>query len=176
MSNIQKTESLNCLVGIDFDLLKTNINGIFSKTDNGFRILVAPTDCNESRGVSFGEMIEEMKGALGSGGDTNQIEGSLKELASSSDSSSDQKAFDVNKLRFELRQTFLYIENEKTAEEGEAKTNAEYALSIYVDFSEALKSLGFLKLNAVFLSVWNTKRITVLEKMGMGDFEKLLPG
>ncbi len=171
MSNIEKTESLNCLMGIDFELFKTNINGVFSKSDNGFRILVAPTACDNAKGISFGEMITEMKNALGSGGDTKQIESSLEGLSNSSGGG----AFDVNKLRFELRQTFLYIENEKTTEGGEAKTNAEFALSIYVDFSDALKSLGFLKLNSVFLSVWNTKRVTVLERMNMGEFEKLLP-
>jgi hypothetical protein len=164
----------NCMVGLNFELLKTELNAIYSKGDKGYKVLLAPTDVEAQNSVSLGEMVEEFKGALGMD-DANQksISGALESVNSGSEggnaSGAGKSKFNVNNLKFQLNAAFLYINSE-----GDAKTT-EYALAISVDAQDALPSFGFFKINSLSLAVWNTGRAGVLSRMNLGSIEKLLP-
>jgi hypothetical protein len=164
----------NCMVGLNFELLHTELNAVYSKDEKGYKVLLAPTDVEAQNSVSLGEMVQEFKDALGMD-ETSQksITGALESVDSGSEAETTpggkKGKFDVNNLKFQLNAAFLYMNNE-----GD-DTTTEYALAISVDAQDALPSFGFLKINSLSLAVWNTKRQGVLSRMNLGSIEKLLP-
>lgn len=158
------TQSMNLALGANFDLLKTNLAAVFEKDDNGSKILLVPTKIDSPTPVTLGEMINDFKKAFGMNEeDSKKIESSLDAVKK------EGSAFDVNKITFQLQSAFLYKDSPK---EGEGAT--EYAFAISVDMSEALPDLGFVKLNSLFIAVWNTERETVLHQIGTGNITKML--
>lgn len=109
-------------------------------------------------------MIADFKRAFNmSEEDSKKIESNLNAVKKEGSS------FDVNAISFQLQSAFLYNDSPK---EGEGVT--EYAFAISVDMSDALPDLGFVKLNSLFIAVWNTKREAVLRQIGTGNITKML--
>lgn len=157
------TENMNMLLGANIELLKTDLNLLFNKTDGVNRFLLLPTNIEADNSVTFGEMLADFKKAFNMDGGED-ISGTIGEL-----SGKDGKGIDLNKLIIKLNQAFLYIEN------NDQGTSAEYAISVTVDATEALPDMGFARIKSLSLAVWNTKRANVLKTLNIGAFDKLLP-
>lgn len=158
------TESMNLALGANFDLLKTNLAAIFEKDEKGSKTLLTPTKIDSPTPVTLGEMIADFKRAFNmSEEDSKKIESNLNAVKKEGSS------FDVNAISFQLQSAFLYNDSPK---KGEGVT--EYAFAISVDMSDALPDLGFVKLNSLFIAVWNTKREAVLRQIGTGNITKML--
>lgn len=162
------TAPINVNVGVKFTILKTNLVAALQKDDKKWQVLVAPTDAVASRGMSIKEIVAEIQNLMGGGQEA--VAGLEDQLSGAVESMSDQKSgsFDPMSIEFYLRQVFVYYEKE-----GE-KSSAEYAFSIEVNTSQMLKQLGVFNLEGIVLSVWNTKRNKVKERMSMFDIDTYL--
>lgn len=158
------TQSMNLALGANFELLKTNLTGVFEKDDKGSRVLLAPTKVDNPTSVTLEEMIVDFKKAFNmSEEDSKKIEDSLNNVKKEGSS------FDISKIAFQLQAAFLYRD---APTNGTATT--EYAFAVSVDMSDALPDFGFVKLNSLFVAVWNTDRQAVLRQIGTGNINKML--
>lgn len=158
------TQSMNLALGANFELLKTPLAAVFEKDEQGSRVLLAPTKVENPSSVQLGDMIADFKKAFNmSDEDSKKIESSLNSVKK------EGSAFDINKIAFQLQAAFLYRNAPAT---GTATT--EYAFAISVDMSDALPDFGFVKLNSLFIAVWNTERQAVLSQIGTGNISKML--
>lgn len=157
-------KNMSLALGANFDLLKTNLAAVFEKDEKGSKMLLVPTKIDSPTPVTLEEMIEDFKQAFGMNEeDAKKIENSLDAVKKEGSS------FDVNAMTFQLQSAFLYKDAPK---EGEGVT--EYAFAVSVDMSDALPDLGFVKLNSLFIAVWNTEREAVLRQIGTGNIAKML--
>lgn len=158
------TQSMNLALGANFELLKTNLTGVFEKDEKGSRVLLAPTKVDNPTSVTLGEMISDFKNAFGmSTEDSKKIEDNLNNVKKEGSS------FDINKIAFQLQAAFLYRD---APTNGTATT--EYAFAVSVDMSDALPDFGFVKLNSLFVAMWNTDRQAVLRQIGTGNISNML--
>lgn len=175
------TQSMNLALGVNFDLLKTNLAAVFEKDEKGSKILLAPTKIDSPTPVTLGEMIADFKSAFGmSDEDSKKIESSLNAVKKEGSS------FNPNAITFQLQAAFFYKDMPAAPKkEGEGKEptaetqdtdqgTTEYAFAISVDMSDALPDLGFVKLNSLFIAVWNTEKEAVLRQIGTGNITKML--
>lgn len=162
-----KTTSINVNLGAKFTILKTNLVAALQKSEKKWQVLVAPTDAAANAGMSVKEIVEEIQKLMG--GDPKEVDGLETQLLGAVESVSQPSgAFDPMSIRFYLRQVFVYYEK------GEETSSTEYAFSIEVDTSDMLKNIGVFNLDSIVLSVWNTKRRKVKEKMSMFDIDAYL--
>lgn len=184
---------MNLAVGVNFDLLKTNLSAMYEKTDKGSRILLMPTTVTAPKTVTMGEMVAEFQKSFGMEKAEETIKGNLDGVQQSGSS------FNWDKITFQLQAAFLYKEitpdEQKAADakaqaqskpaqqNGQASTTTttvtetgvtEYAFAIAVNVEEALPSLGFFQLKSLYFAVWNTQRERVLTQMGTGNITRLL--
>lgn len=158
------TESMNLAFGANFDLLKTNLNAVFKKDKDGCEILVAPTKIEKPASVKWKDIYDDFKNAF------DMPDTEIQKMEDSLNSVKNEKStLKIEEMDFQLQAAFLYKNAPAT---GTATT--EYAFAINVDMSDALPSLGFIKLNSVFVAVWNTERQAVLRQIGTGDISKML--
>lgn len=158
------TESMNLAFGANFDLLENNLNAVFKKDKDGSEILVAPTKIEKPASVKLEKIITELQETFGvSEAETQKMKDSLNSVKN------EKSTLKIEEMDFQLQAAFLYKNAPAT---GTATT--EYAFAINVDMSDALPSLGFIKLNSVFVAVWNTERQAVLRQIGTCDISKML--
>lgn len=158
------TQNMNLALGANFDLLKTNLSAVFEKDNKGSKILLLPTKINSPTAVTLGEMISDFKSAFGmSDEDTKKIGSSLDAVKK------EGSKFNPDAITFQLQSAFLYKDSPK---EGEG--TLEYAVAVFVNMADALPDLGFVKLNSLFIAVWNTERQAVLQQIGTGTIAKML--
>lgn len=165
------TQNMNLALGANFDLLKTNLSAMFEKDDNGSKILLLPTKIDSPTPVTLGEMVEDFKNAFGMGKeDSEKIENSLKAAQK------EGSKFDPDAITFQLQAAFLYKEMPKKGAEDSQQPakGTEYAFAVAVNMADALPDLGFVKLNSLFIAVWNTEREVVLQQIGTGNITKML--
>jgi Sec-independent protein translocase protein TatA len=161
-------KEMSLAVGVNFELLKTELAAMYEKGKSESQILLLPTKVDSPATVSLGEMIDEFKKAFGMDEKSaKQIEDSLKSVTEEGENT--KSNFDPEKIRFQLQAAFVY---RKAPKEGDAET--EYAFAIKVDLGEALPDMGFLKLNSLSIAVWNTERSAILRQMGTGNITNLL--
>lgn len=165
-TKVSTTNPLNALVGIDFRIFETDLHAGFEKRgSDGYALLVIPTSLEADNGISIGKMIQEIKGLV-SGVDenanTDDMEKNLQNGVSGLTRDDGQK-FDLDKLMIKLQMAFLYIE--KTAEES----TIEYAfqLEIITEGMIPAKIRSLVDVNNVTISVWNTQRKQLIEKMSL---------
>jgi hypothetical protein len=155
---------MNITLGANFDLLKTNLSAIYEHDDKGSEILLCPTKVNSPSVVTFDEMITEFKSAFGmSDKNSESIRTSLDAVKR------EGSTFDVNKIKISLQSAFFHLEKR-----GKETIENEYAVAVSVDMADALPDLGFVKLNSLFVAVWNTQRAAVLQQIGTGSISQML--
>lgn len=183
---------MNLAVGVNFDLLQTNLSAMYEKTDKGSRILLMPTTVTAPKTVTMGEMVAEFQKSFGMEKAEETIKGNLNGVQQGGSS------FNWDKITFQLQAAFLYKEitpdeqkaadakaqaqaqNKPAQQNGQASATAtekgvtEYAFAIAVNVEEALPSLGFFQLKSLYFAVWNTQRQRVLTQMGTGSITRLL--
>lgn len=164
------TQSMNLALGVNFDLLKANLAAVFEKDEKGSRILLAPTKTDSPTPVTLKEMTEDFKKAFGmTDEDSKKFESSLNAVKK------EGSQLKLDEITFQLQSAFFYKEVPPKEEEKEPEKGVtEYAFAISVDMADALPDLGFVKLNSLFLAVWNTNRKAVLRQIGTGNITKML--
>lgn len=156
-------KDMNLALGANVELLKTPLSVMYEKSGKNHKILLLPTKLDSPHSVTLEEMVEEFKSAFGMGDDVKEkLTNSLKTV------SDDENSFAPNKFKFQLQSAFLYLDS------STEPITKEYALAISVDTSDALPSLGFVKLNSVYIAVWNTEREAVLRQIGSGNISSML--
>lgn len=186
------TKSLNFALGINFDLLKTNLAAMYEKNEEGSKILLLPTTVNSPTSVTLEEMITDFKKAFGmSDDDSKKISDSLNGVKK------EDKAFNIDQITFQLQAAFFYKnspakkentpdtpkkESETASTESATATTpaetenefTEYAFAVSVNMADALPDFGFIKLNSLFVAIWNTERNSVLRQIGAGQIDNML--
>lgn len=186
------TKNLNFALGINFDLLKTNLAAMYEKNEEGSKILLLPTTVNSPTSVTLEEMIKEFNKAFGmSDDDAKKISDSLNGVKK------EDKAFDIKQITVQLQAAFFYKnspakkentpdtpkkESETASTESATATTpaetenefTEYAFAVSVNMADALPDLGFIKLNSLFVAIWNTERNSVLSQIGAGQIDNML--
>jgi hypothetical protein len=182
------TQKMNLALGVNFDLLGTNLAGIYQKNGNTSEILLMPTVVNSSNAISLEDITKEFASVFKIGGAGKSIENTVNSVQSA------DKPFDWREIQLQLKSAFLYkkvtsgaekapeaaSENGSAASTDVAKTDTtdadvtEYAFAISVNLADALPDLGIIKINNLFVGVWNTERTGVLARMGIGDISTML--
>lgn len=169
------TESMNLALGVNFNLLDTNLSAMFEKDDEGSKILLLPTKVDSPNPVKLGKMVEDFQKAFGMK-DGEEIKSSLTAVAAKKEGST----FNPDAITFKLQSAFFYknMPKQAAADAQNAATQTagetEYAFAVSVDMADALPDLGFAKLNSMFIAVWNTERETVLQQIGTGKITHML--
>ncbi len=173
------TEKMNLALGINFDLLKTNLSATYEKSGEGSKILLLPTKVTSPNSVTLGEMVAEFKSAFGMEDAEKNIKGNLESIQNAN------SPIKWENITFQLQAAFFYKEMPAAGtpkpgqnpsgegSEGNAGTT-EYAFAIGVNMADALPNLGFIRLNSLFIALWNTERSSVLEQMGTGNISRML--
>lgn len=169
------TESMNLALGVNFDLLDTNLSAMFEKDDKGSKILLLPTKVDSPNPVKLGKIVEDFQKAFGMNEkDSKEIENSLDAVKK------EGSTFNPDAITFKLQSAFFYknMPKQAAADAQNAATQTagetEYAFAVSVDMADALPDLGFAKLNSMFIAVWNTERETVLRQIGTGKITHML--
>lgn len=182
------TQKMNLALGVNFDLLGTNLAGIYQKTENSSELLLMPTIVNSSNAISLEKIAKELAAVFKIDDADKSIENTVNSVQSA------DKPFDWGKIQLQLKSAFLYKkvtsgakkaseaagENGSAAGTDVAKTDTtdtdvtEYAFAISVNLADALPDLGIIKINNLFVGVWNTERTGVLAQMGIGEISTML--
>lgn len=163
------SESLSLRLGAEFTLLRTPLfAGVEKDGDNGFELLIMPTDKIAGVGMTITEMVADINKLMGKS-DALNAEDVKKQLSSLNPNGN----IHFETITVSLCQAFLRYKSTGGAEGGSGK--AEYAIAIVIDASELLPAdMGLININRLTLSVWNTTRPFVLERMGLAGSKTLL--
>lgn len=175
----------NAQAAITFTLVGTNLVALYRKTGSNNTFLVIPTDKTPSGGMTIKKMVEDINSLL-KGYDPNGVQLDSKDVAGAVqnvDEASQKKTqepenaeitapesrvanIDYESITVELRQAFLYLNT------GEP---IEYAFELDVDTSQLFDpDITFFNVKKLSMGVWNTNRGSILERMGIIDFDTYL--
>jgi len=147
-------------LGVQFQLLKTNLVAVYEKKGEESAFLLAPTSPDEVGSATLGEMVQDLKDAFGSNVNTDKIKADLKALSKDEPESK----FKLENLKFSLKTAYLYVK-------GNVK---EYAFAIEVDCGDAIPDLGFVKIEKLAFKIWNTERNKILQQLNLDTIENLV--
>ena len=169
----------NAQAALNFELVGTNLVALYKKEGQKNTFLVLPTDKVPSGGMTIREMVEDINNLLKGYDesavqlDTADVVGSVKDVNEASqkttqgtDGLQPMNDIDYESIKVELRQAFLYLST---------GIPVEYALEINVDTSSLFpKDATFFNVKGLSMGVWNTSRKSILERMGIIDFDDYL--
>lgn len=165
--------ALNASIGIDFSLIGSKLHAAYEKSgSDGYAVLLIPSEQNAGNGVSIGEVIEDIKKmvkGVDEKADTSSMEKDL-ESGISGLSQEEDKGSILDKLIIKLKMAYLYIR--KSSQES----TLEYAFQLEV-ITKGMIPEGINQLvdvDNISISVWNTNRRKVVEKMGLTTIQDYL--
>ncbi len=165
--------ALNASIGIDFSLIGSKLHAAYEKSgSDGYAVLLIPSEQNADNGVSIGEVIEDIKKmvkGVDEKADTSSMEKDL-ESGISGLSQEEDKGSILDKLIIKLKMAYLYIR--KSSQES----TLEYAFQLEV-ITKGMIPEGINQLvdvDNISISVWNTNRRKVVEKMGLTTIQDYL--
>lgn len=169
--SVTDTTNIKFNTGIKFTILKTNMEAVVQKSGGKWQILVTPTDVSADKGMTIKEIVEEIKALMG--GQESAVEGLEEKLddAVTSMAEDQSNSFDPSSITFYLRQVFIYYEKD---DDG---ASIEFAFSLEIDtsqMSQMLNKIGIFNLDGITLSIWNTNRQKIKEKMNIVDIDEYL--
>lgn len=168
--------TFNAQAALTFTLINTNLVALFKKEGDTNTFLVTPTDEKPSGGMTIAEMIEDINKMLQNYDPAAQTlnaddvanavkdanDASKKKSAADAATEDSLEDIDYKSIKVELRQAFLLLTTGKPI---------EYAFEIDVDISTLFPSgQTFFNVQKLSLGFWNTKKKSVLERMGIIDF------
>lgn len=161
--------NLNAAVAIDFSLIGTSLHAMYKKEKEGYKILLIPSLQEDSEGVSFEQLIKDIKsmvsGVTGSEpANMDEIENTLKSAAD------DPTKINLDEIRVKLNMAYPYID--KTTPEG----ILEYAFNINIQTTGLIPSAlkNIITVDHLGIAVWNTERAQILNKMSIAKIEDYL--
>ncbi len=167
---------LNASVGIDFSLLGTNLHAAYEKKGaEGYAVLLLPTEQNANNGVSIGNVIDDIKKLVGKTGSSASTDGMEKDLMDGVSSlpiagEGDEKTNALNNLIVKLQMAYLYIRKDGTT------SQLEYAFQLQVIAKDVIPKeiSGLVDVDNVSISVWNTSRQKILDKMSLVTIDEYI--
>lgn len=125
-------EEMKLVLGLNFNLLKTNLTAMYEKNENGSRILLLPTKVNSPTPVTLEEITQDFQQAFKNNNDNNNdnndktnyeqtIENGLSGIGKEGSS------FDIKKLTFQLQAAFFYKEIPAKGESAPETSNKKNA-------------------------------------------------
>lgn len=167
---------LNASVGIDFSLLGTNLHAAYEKKGaEGYAVLLLPTEQNANNGVSIGNVIDDIKKLVSktdSGASTDGMEKDLMDGVSSLPIAGEgnEKTNALNNLIVKLQMAYLYIRKDGTT------SQLEYAFQLQVIAKDVIPKeiSGLVDVDNVSISVWNTSRQKILDKMSLVTIDEYI--
>ena len=158
--------TLNASIGLDFSLIGSRLHAAYEKSgSDGYAVLLIPSEQNADNGVSIGEVIEDIKKlvkGVDEKADTSSMEKDL-ESGISGLSQEEGEGSVLDNLIIKLKMAYLYIR--KSSQES----TLEYAFQLEV-ITKGMIPEGINQLvdvDNISISVWNTNRSKVVEKMGL---------
>lgn len=154
--------STNLMLGINFTLLAADLSAAYLKLSNGYRILLKPTSPETNKGMTIGEMIEDVNKMI------TQISGGTKltqkevtdKLSVSSTAPKDDAEW--QSIRFKLSMVYLNIQRE-----GTVTKVMDFAFKLDVDASNLFPQVDIVKISKLCLAVWNTEDKAIMEQMNL---------
>lgn len=171
---------LNASVGIDFSLLGTSLHAAYEKKGaNGYAVLLLPTEQNPNNGVSIGTVIDDIKKlvkgvdktASTEGMDNDLLDG-VSSLAITGDQEKDKdKKKGLDNLIVKLQMAYLYIRKIPDRE-----SQLEYAFQLQVIAKDVIppEIQSLVDVDNVSISVWNTTRQKILDKMSLVTIDEYI--
>lgn len=162
----KKVNPLNANVGIDFSLIGTKLHAAYEKRgEDGYAILLMPSEQMADSGVSIGEVISDIRGLVSGVDDKADTTSMEKDMQSGVSGLSEEggEGFDLNKLIIKLQMAYLYIH--KT----EKESTLEYAFQLQVISKDVIpeKIQKLITIDNLSISVWNTDRQKVIDAMAL---------
>lgn len=165
--------TLNASIGLDFSLIGSRLHAAYEKSgSDGYAVLLIPSEQNADNGVSIGEVIEDIKKlvkGVDEKADTSSMEKDL-ESGISGLSQEEGEGSVLDNLIIKLKMAYLYIR--KSSQES----TLEYAFQLEV-ITKGMIPEGINQLvdvDNISISVWNTNRSKVVEKMGLTTIQDYL--
>lgn len=167
---------LNASVGIDFSLLGANLHAAYEKKGKeGYAVLLLPTEHAADHGVSIGQVIEDIKSLVKGVDDGTDTEGMEKDLESgvaslSVEGSGDGSPDPLKKLIVKLQMAYLYIYKTET------ESVLEYAFQLQVIAKGMIPQeiTNLVDVDNVSISVWNTSRKQILDRMSLVTIDEYI--
>lgn len=162
---------------LDFILVGTNLKMAFAKVGGQNTFVILPVDKKPSGGMTISKMVTEINNLI-QGYDPSQpdvldveaVAGAVSDVSKAANTKPSQDTnapnIDYKNINVALRQAFLLLSTGKPT---------EYALEIDVDLTDLFpKDQSFINVGKLSLSVWNTKRDSIISRMNIVDIQKLL--
>lgn len=172
--------TFNAQAALTFTLINTNLVALYKKEGSTNTFLVTPADQAPSGGMTIAKMIDDINNMLHNYEPTapalsaDDVASAVKDVndASKKKGAADELKedslgdIDFKNINVELKQAFLLLTTGKPI---------EYAFAIDVDISQLFPSgQTFFNVQKLSLGFWNTNRKSVLERMGIIDFNDYL--
>lgn len=173
------TLSLNAQGELTFKLVNTNLVALYRKDGDNNTFLIMPTDKEPSGGMTIKAMVDDVNKLL-TGYDPDSptlnaqdVANSVKDVNDASDAKTpapqgDGQKKEINYLAInvKLRQAFLFLSTGQPV---------EYAFELDVDLSELFPAdISIFNVRKLSVSVWNTDRRKILDRMDIIDFNERL--
>lgn len=170
---------LNASVGIDFSLLVTNLHAAYErKGEDGYAVLLLPTEQNPNNGVSIKNVIDDIKKLVTGvdssvktdGMDEDLMDGVNSSLAITEDQGKEGKT-GLENLMVKLQMAYLYIRKVPNQE-----SQLEYAFQLQVIAKDVIPKeiQSLVDVENVSISVWNTGRQKILDKMSLVTIDEYI--
>ena len=163
-------ENAQMLLEAEFNLLGENLVAAYKKDDDGYKILLAPTDYESNNGVTIGELVKDINSMLGKL--EGEASGALKEEDIEEQIKSANSSFNVENIRIILKKAYLYVNHNAKDD----KTTTEYAFELIIDTEKLFPADFCVKVNKVLIAIWNTKREKIVESMSLFDPKAYIEG
>lgn len=175
----------NAEAAVTFTLVGTSLVALYRKTGANNTFLVIPTDKTPNGGMTIKKMVEDINSLLGGYDpegvklDPEKVADAVRDVDEASQKKTQEQEnleiaapesgvanIDYESIIVELRQAFLYMNT------GEP---IEYAFELDVDTTGLFDpNISFFNVKKLSMSVWNTNRDSVLERMNIIDFDTYL--
>lgn len=159
------TAPLNANIGIEFSLIGTKLRAMYEKNgDEGYALLLAPSEQEADNAISIGQMVKDIQNlvkGVDANASTEEMEANLQESLSGLGDGGGNSPLD--KLYLKLQMAFLYIKKTKT------ESNIEYAFQLQILSKDVIPKeiQSLVNVEYVSISVWNTSRKKVVERMAL---------
>lgn len=166
---------INALVAVNFSLIGTKLRAAYEKQgDKGYAILLMPSEQEADNAVSIGEVVKDIQKLVShvdNGVDTDNMSSDLQNgLSGLSGTGGNDGKSGLDNLTVQLTMAFLYIL--KTDD----KSVLEYAFQLNVNAKDVIpKGISdIVNVENVSISIWNTNRKKVVEKMALVTIDEYI--
>lgn len=155
-------------VGAEITFMNVTLNSSYSKTEDGYQILIMPSNLDNIATVSIGEMINDVKELFDEKLEQKNVEEKINAVQDVESDNAAALKIDYTKIKFCLKMIYLNIKKK-----GDKKT-IEYAVSVQMVTDKLVPAdIKIFKVNSLSFNIWNTKNADILNRMSLTDPQML---